>query len=58
MGLYTSTMPKEYSYITMFINSTNINEEDLNSLVDEIKVGVREFNADVRVYTSPVEGGS
>jgi predicted hydrocarbon binding protein len=56
VGLYTSTMPEQYSYITMFIDSTKISEEELKSLIDEIRMNVGEFNADVRVYTSPVDG--
>jgi hypothetical protein len=56
MGIYTSTMPAEYAYITIFIDSTRMGSEDLNSLIDEIEMGVREFDAKVKMYTSPIEG--
>jgi predicted hydrocarbon binding protein len=56
VGLYTSTIPEQYSYITIFIDSTKISKEELNNLVDEIKTNTKEFNTDVRVYTSPVDG--
>ena len=56
MGIYTSTIPEQYSYITIFIDSTKLKDEDLNSLICEMEIGGREFNAEIKLYTSPVEG--
>lgn len=57
LGMFTSASPTEgYVCITIFIDSTNIEESKLNELVSKIGEALTELEGKVKMYTSPVEG--
>jgi len=57
LGMFTSANPiEEYACITLFIDSTKIEESKLNELVSKIREALKELEGEVKTYTSPVEG--